>query len=78
MLVCHCNVVTDGQIRTAILAGARDLDSVASVCGAGADCAGCHPTVAELLDDAWTAIMDPSVIRDRQARRWSRRVVPAA
>jgi bacterioferritin-associated ferredoxin len=52
VLVCHCKVVTDSQIRAAIEAGARDEFDVAAACGAATECGGCLPTVRTLLDCA--------------------------
>lgn len=52
MLVCHCNVVTDREIREAIACGARDEFDVAGMCGAGTGCGGCLETVSRLLADA--------------------------
>jgi bacterioferritin-associated ferredoxin len=74
--VCHCEVVSDHSIRTAISAGARDVDDVVALCGAGSNCAGCHPTIEELLAEAAVAVREPELVRTRQARR--RRVaIPA-
>lgn len=75
MYVCHCEVVSDHSIRGAISAGARDIEQVAALCGAGSACAGCHPTIEQLLDDAAIAVREPALVRARQARR--RRQVPA-
>jgi bacterioferritin-associated ferredoxin len=75
--VCHCEVVSDHSIRTAISAGARDVDDVAALCGAGGNCAGCHPTIEELLDEAAVAIRQPELVRARQARRRHGSPVPA-
>ena len=69
MIVCHCGVVSDGQIRQAIADGAHDHVSVASKCGAGRDCLGCAPTVADLLEDAALALRAPRSLRRRQAAR---------
>ncbi len=51
MLVCHCNSVTDREIRASIQRGARCLESVERACGAGAGCGGCVGAVEELLDE---------------------------
>jgi bacterioferritin-associated ferredoxin len=75
--VCHCEVVSDHSIRTAISAGARGLEEVAALCGAGSACAGCHPTIEELLTEAAVAIREPQRVRSRQARRRRERSVPA-
>ena len=69
MYVCHCEVVSDRSICDAITAGARDVEAVAALCGAGAACAGCHPTIEELLADAAAAFRAPEALRGRQALR---------
>lgn len=51
MVVCHCQTVNDRRIRSAIHSGARSLDAIASDCGAGSRCGGCHQTLATLLQD---------------------------
>lgn len=50
MLVCHCRVVSDREIREAIACGAADDCAIAEACGAGTGCGGCVPTIRELLD----------------------------
>ena len=69
MLVCHCNVVSDREIRRAIDAGARDPQAVADACGAGSDCLGCGPSIEQLLDDASMACHAPDELRSLQAHR---------
>ena len=49
MVVCHCRGVTDCAIRLAIEAGASDVDTLASQCGAGARCSGCRSGLEALL-----------------------------
>lgn len=49
MIVCHCGVVSDREIRSAIACGAADECSIASTCGAGMRCGGCLPALRELL-----------------------------
>ena len=49
MLVCHCMVVNDRQIRAEIDRGAEDVFDVAQACEAGTVCGGCVPTICELL-----------------------------
>lgn len=51
MLVCHCKVVYDGQIREVIAGGARDEFDVADACGAGTGCGGCVPEISRLLGE---------------------------
>ena len=74
MYVCHCEVVSDRSICDAIAAGARDLEEVTALCGAGAACSGCHATIEELLDDAAAAVRAPQLVRKRQALRRQERV----
>jgi bacterioferritin-associated ferredoxin len=52
MYICHCRAVTDGKIRAAIAAGARDPAEVARHCGAGARCGGCLPALQALLAES--------------------------
>lgn len=56
MFVCHCRGVTDGTVRHAIEAGARDLCSLAASCGAGSRCGGCHLALWQML--AETGVSD--------------------
>jgi bacterioferritin-associated ferredoxin len=49
MLVCHCKRVNDRTIRTAIRDGAKSIDAVGAVCGAGTSCGGCHETIDGLI-----------------------------
>jgi bacterioferritin-associated ferredoxin len=56
MWVCHCKGVTDGQIRSAIKAGARTVVEIGSYCRAGTGCGGCLPEVCRLLDDHLTSV----------------------
>ena len=55
MWVCHCKGVTDGQIRSAICAGARTPVEIGMHCRAGTGCGGCMPEVCRLLDDHLTS-----------------------
>lgn len=69
MLVCHCRVVSDRAVRAAISAGATGVDEVASLCGAGAECGGCVPSVEDLLAEAAIAVTAPERMAERQGRR---------
>ena len=51
MIVCHCRVVSDRDVRAAIDGGAGDLCGVAAACGAGARCGGCLPELRRMLAD---------------------------
>jgi bacterioferritin-associated ferredoxin len=55
VLVCHCKVVSDRDVRAAIGAGARDEFDVADACGAGSICGGCVPAVTALLAESGCA-----------------------
>ena len=49
MWVCHCKSVTDGQIRSAISAGARTPVEIGTYCRAGTGCGGCLPEVRKIV-----------------------------
>ena len=49
MYVCHCNVVTDGDILESIANGARCVADVARETGAGRTCGGCIGSLRELV-----------------------------
>ena len=49
MLVCHCKKVHCRTVRSAIRAGASDVESVGRACGAGTGCGGCRPLVGALV-----------------------------
>jgi bacterioferritin-associated ferredoxin len=52
MLVCHCERVSECEVREAVASGAGSVQEVARRCGAGRQCGGCHPLIDEILDDA--------------------------
>ena len=49
MIVCHCEVVSDRQIRKAIGNGAKCPREIGSATGAGTECGNCLPSIAGLL-----------------------------
>ncbi len=49
MIVCHCAVVNDSDIRDAIHAGATDVCALAEVCGSSRACGGCLPAIRSEL-----------------------------
>ena len=49
MVVCHCNAVSDREIREQVRAGALDADDIAARCAAGARCGGCLEVVESLV-----------------------------
>jgi bacterioferritin-associated ferredoxin len=56
MVVCHCNAVSDREIRQELISGALDADDLAARCGAGARCGGCQPGIEALLAEAGVSI----------------------
>jgi bacterioferritin-associated ferredoxin len=76
VVVCHCEVVTDADVRAVIAGGAGDVDQITDRCGAAGHCGGCMPAVEDLLAEAALATCDPEAIRARQAAR--RQLVTAA
>lgn len=69
MIVCHCAVISDREVRDHLAAGVQDLDGLTAGCGVAANCGGCLPALEELLEEAALAIADPRAVRVRQARR---------
>jgi len=57
VILCHCNAVSDREVRAAVEDGARDVDDVATACGAGGDCRSCHASIEELLDVVETRVL---------------------
>lgn len=76
MVVCHCEVVSDADLRAVIAEGAGDVDEVTARCGAAGHCGGCVPAVEDLLAEAALATSDLDALLERQAAR--RGLVPAA
>jgi bacterioferritin-associated ferredoxin len=77
VIVCHCRVVTDHTVRTAISAGATTVADVAALSGAGTGCGGCVPTVEALLAEAAIAVASPERAAQRQRERRAAAGVPA-
>ena len=67
MLVCHCKVVFDRQIREVIEDGATDIFTVADVCEAGTVCGGCVPAICELLGQPLLSDLGPLPLPTRIA-----------
>lgn len=70
MIVCHCNVVSDRDIRAAIDAGANEPCALASICGAASECGGCLPAIRRMLDENGHVVdtrVTVRTIRDRLA-----------
>ena len=52
MIVCLCRGLGEHLIRATFARGGDTLERLAAICGAGADCGGCSPTLDALLDEA--------------------------
>jgi bacterioferritin-associated ferredoxin len=68
VLVCHCKVVYERDVRAAIEAGARDEFDVADMCGAGTGCGSCVSSVTRILEEhcAPTCPVAAALQRDRE------------
>ena len=51
MIVCHCNGISDQEIRRTVREGASSLGEVARACGAGTCCGGCHQAVDQIVTE---------------------------
>jgi bacterioferritin-associated ferredoxin len=49
MIVCHCEVVSDQDVRESIDDGARTLAQLCGATGAGRNCGGCVFSLKRLL-----------------------------
>jgi len=49
VIVCHCQVVTDQQVKRAVDNGAHSLAQVCGATGAGRDCGSCVFSLKRLL-----------------------------
>ena len=49
MIVCHCKVVRDRDIASAIDSGAATVDAIGEMCGAGRGCGACHEYIADMI-----------------------------
>ena len=50
MIVCHCQGITDREIRCAVRDGATTRRQVGRTCRAGRSCGGCHPAIREIIE----------------------------
>lgn len=56
MVVCHCNAVSDREIRSAVASGALDAEGIATRCKAGTRCGNCIPVVEAILSEVAVTI----------------------
>jgi bacterioferritin-associated ferredoxin len=59
MIVCHCRVVSDRDIRRAVRRGAAGCAAVARECGASTDCGLCLRLVEEIIESEGTLGASP-------------------
>ena len=74
MILCHCAVVTDREVRAAIADGATNVCALAEVCGTSKACGGCLPAIRDELrrhglptDDQLDARAIRAILRAREA-----------
>ncbi len=48
-LICSCNQVGEGNLKTLIAQGGHDLNSLCEISGAGSGCGSCKPEIQEVL-----------------------------
>lgn len=60
VIVCHCMVVRDHEIRSEVRLGADTVELVSERCGASTRCGNCETAVAEVVIDE-TARADGAV-----------------
>lgn len=49
-MICHCKQVDYINIRKAMIQGARTIDEIKEMTGAGTACGGCLPQIQAILD----------------------------
>lgn len=49
MIICHCEIISDHAVVAALDDGARTLEQVCQVSGAGQSCGGCIFSLKQLL-----------------------------
>jgi NAD(P)H-nitrite reductase large subunit len=65
VIVCHCALVSDGELLAAIEDGATSLDELTERCGAAQHCGGCRSAVARLLESPTHALIRSRATRHR-------------
>jgi bacterioferritin-associated ferredoxin len=68
MIVCHCRVVSDREVRDAIAAGATGLCAIAEACQVATRCGGCLPEIRRLLDERGLPVEADLTSRDLRQR----------
>jgi bacterioferritin-associated ferredoxin len=65
--VCHCRAVNDRAIAAAVDRGARCVEDVERMCGAGTQCGSCHPEIERLLSERAARLSQAPAWRERAA-----------
>jgi ferredoxin-nitrate reductase len=50
-LVCSCNNVGEGNLKTTIQSGCKDFSTLCATTGAGTGCGSCRPEVRAILEN---------------------------
>lgn len=58
MIVCHCNAVTDHEIKRLVREGCKTVNDVVQCCGASASCGGCKELVERIVSAELNKIDD--------------------
>lgn len=58
MIICSCNVLSDGQLSTAIAQGAHRPREVYAACGCKAECGNCTRTILTLIREARSSVAE--------------------
>lgn len=59
MIICHCEGVTDEDIKKAVSEGARTLDDVILTCDCCLGCQSCVPAVEGIIREAVEGLDTP-------------------
>ena len=65
MYVCLCYSVKDARVREAVQQGARDIEGVGRLTGAGTDCGQCREQLVALIEEVSQA--DPHAEGGRES-----------
>jgi bacterioferritin-associated ferredoxin len=58
MIICSCNVLSDGQLSDAIAQGAHRPREVYAACGCKAECGNCARTILTLIREAQSTVTE--------------------
>jgi bacterioferritin-associated ferredoxin len=50
MIVCVCRGICDRHLEALVASGARSVEQVEQLCGAGGDCGACRPEVERIVE----------------------------